>query len=212
MFKISLWVITIVGLAPACILAAYVLYVNVGNYFSERNAAQSETSGAFALTAVSFDDVPVSGKIWPAALALAGAGIFAAGLLFMFEKQPEPRAGNINDVPIIIASLSEQERKTGPDFVGVSVGDEGPYFILHGGDNVMVSFPYQDLDAEQFTQIREIACNRHGEVVEHEVYPEGGGVQIYTFDQVPYATDFCLDVLTEGFHVKENTKILFTMN
>ena len=211
MFKISLWVITAVGLAPACLLAAYALYANVSNMVTSKSDTQDKTAGG-QVEPVTVADTPVASRLWPAALVLAGAGLLAAGLLFMFDKQAQTRAGNIKDLPIIVASLAEQEQHHVPDFIGVSVGDEGPYFILQGGENVMVSFPYQDLPQEQFAQIREIACNRNGEVIEHEVYPEGGGIQIYTFDQIPYATDFCVDVLREGFHVQDSTRIMFTTN
>ena len=213
MFKLSLWAVTLAGLAPVCILAANVVYVNVGNYLSSRNATETQFSSQTSLKTFTVADTPVSNRLWPAALALAGSALVAAGLLSMLQKTSAPHAGHLKDVPIIIASLAEHERNAGPDIIGISVGDEGPYFILHGGDeDVMVSFPYQELPKNQFAEIRNIACKWNGSVVEHEVYPEGGGIQIYTFDKAPSASDFCMDVLRDEFRVQENTKILFTLN
>ena len=213
MIKLSLWAVTLAGLAPVCILAVNVLYTNVGNYLSSRNATETQTSSETSLDTFGLADIPVSNRVWPAALALVGSGLVAAGLLSMLQKTSTSQAGHLRDVPVLIASLAEHKRNAGPDIIGVSVGDEGPFFILHGGDDdVMVSFPYQKLPEKQFSEIRRIAYKRNGSVVEHEVYPEGGGIQIYTFEKAPSASDFCMDVLRDEFHVQENTKILFTLN
>lgn len=213
MIKLSLWAVTLAGLAPVCILAVNVLYTNVGNYLSSRNATETQTSSETSLDTFGIADIPVSNRVWPAALALVGSGLVAAGLLSMLQKTSTSQAGHLRDVPVLIASLAEHNGDTGPDIIGVSVGDGGPFFILHGGDeNVMVSFPLQELPENQFAEIRSIACKRNGSVVEHEVYPEGGGIQIYTFEKAPSASEFCMDVLRDEFHVQENTRILFTLN
>ena len=57
----------------------------------------------------------------------------------MLQKTSVPQAGHIKDVPIFIASLAEHERNAGEDIIGVSVGDKGPFFILHGGDATILS-------------------------------------------------------------------------
>lgn len=213
MIKLSLWAVTLAGLAPVCILAVNVLVTNVGNYLSSRDATETQSSSETYLKTYTITDAPVSNRVWPAALALVGSGLVAVGLFSMLQKTPAPQAGHLRDVPVFIASLAEHERSAGSDIIGVRVGDKGPFFILHGGDDdVMVSFPYQELPEKQFAEIRSIACKRNGLVVEHEVYPEGGGIQIYTFEKAPSASEFCMDVLRDEFHVQENTQILFTLN